>query len=129
MADAARQFHTQQIHFLRKTVVFGNTGTQLTVGTIPSGAVLLTALSGAVVTTVFNDSGTDLLDIGVSSNDDLFATDLDVSSLGFKACDESVAEALFSADTVVTATYTGQNANATTGSAEVVIAYIPDIDK
>lgn len=129
MADAARQFHTQQIHFLRKTVLFSNTGTQLTVGTIPAGAVLITAMSGAVVTTVFNDSGTDLLDIGVSSNDDLFATDLDVSSLGFKPCDESVAEALFSADTVVTATYTGQNANASTGAAEVVIAYIPDIDK
>lgn len=129
MADAARQFHTQQIHFLRKTVLFSNTGTVLTVGTIPSGSVLITACSGAVVTTVFNDSGTDLLDIGTSATGDLFATDLDVSSLGFKPCDESVAGALFSADTVITATYTGQNANATTGSAEVVIAYIPDIDK
>lgn len=129
MADAARQFHTQQIHYLRKTVIFSNNAVAQTVGTIPSGAVLLTALSGAVVTTVFNDSGTDLLDIGTSANDDLFATDLDVSTLGFKPCDESVADALFAADTVITATYAGQNSNMTTGSAEIVIAFIPDNDK
>jgi hypothetical protein len=129
MAEPARKFHTQQIHYLRKTVLFSNTATQLTVGTVPAGAVLLTPLSGAVVTTAFNDSGTDFLDIGTSTTGDLFATDLDVSSLGFKACDESVAGALFSVDTVITATYTGQNGNATTGAAEVVIAFIPDNDK
>lgn len=131
----ARQYSQQMVHYLRKTLTFADDATAVTVGVIPSGAVIITAMSGAVVTTVFNDTGNDFLDIGVSAatggvtaNDDLFATDLDVSSLGFKALDESVAGILLSADTTITATYTGANSDSSTGSAEIVICYIPDND-
>lgn len=127
MAATPRLIQTQQIHFLRKTVLFSQSGQQLTVGCIPSGSVILVPISGALVTTLFNDSGTDLIDIGITSNDDLYATDLDVSSIGLKTLDEAVTM-LVSSDTTITATYTGENANATTGQAEIVIGYIPDTD-
>jgi hypothetical protein len=127
MTAVARLIQTQQIHFLRKTVLFSQSGQALTVGCIPAGSVILAPISGALVTTLFNDSGTDLIDIGTDSNDDLYATNLDVSSIGLKVLDEAVTM-LVDVDTIITATYTGENANATTGQAEIVIAYIPDTD-
>ncbi|MCA1298034.1 hypothetical protein [Stappia indica] len=131
----ARQFSAQMVHYLRKTITASDDGSAVKVGVIPSGAVILQAMSGAAVVEVFNDTGTDLLDIGVSdatggvaADDDLFATDLDISTLGFKALDESVGGLRLSADTTITATYAGLNSDATTGQAEVVICYVPDND-
>lgn len=126
--SAARNYNMQMIHFIRKSVAFGDSGVQQTVGVIPAGSMILTPISGAIVTTLFNDSGTDLIDIGISTNDDLLATDLDVSSVGVKTLDEAMGLMIMSTDVTITATYTGENANASTGAAEIVIAYIPDID-
>ena len=122
-----RQFHTQQIHYLRATVSYTQAGTAVTVGVLPAGAVIIPAISGALVTTAFTGSGTDLIDIGTTANDDLYATDLDVSSLGLKVLDEAVTMAV-SSDTTITATYADQNSNAGAGVAEIIIAYIPDND-
>lgn len=124
----ARQYHTQQVHYLRKSIFHTDAGKAVAVGTVPAGALVLYPLSGAYVATGFNGSGTDLLDIGTTSNDDLFATDLDVSSAGWKACDENVAGYLVSAATTITATYADANSNSSAGEAVVVIAYIPDND-
>lgn len=127
---AARQLHEQVVHFLRKSITYASPGTAkaATVGTIPAGALILKPMSGVLVTTAFNDSGTDLLDIGTSDNDDLFMTDVSVAALGFTACDEAIGGYLVASDTVITATYTGQNSNASAGAAEIIIAYMPDTD-
>lgn len=126
--SAARDYNMQMVHYLRKTLGYASRGVQTTIGVIPAGSLILTPLSGAVVTTLFNGSGTDLIDIGVSTNDDLFATDLDVSSVGFKTLDEAMGLMLLSSDAIVTATYADANSDAGTGSAEIIIAYIPDND-
>ena len=126
--SAARNYNMQMVHYLRKSLVFGDRGVALTVGILPAGSMILTPISGAIVTTAFNDSGTDLIDIGSSANDDLLATDLDVSTVGVKVLDEAMGLMLLTEDTTITATYAGQNANASTGAAEIVIAYIPDND-
>jgi len=131
----ARQYSMQMAHYCRKTLTFSDVGTAVVVGVIPAGSILLQPVSGAAVTTVFNSDGTDFIDIGVSAatggvsaNDDLFATDLDVSALGFKPLDEAVAGLLLTADTTITATYAAGGSAATTGSAEIVIVYVPDND-
>lgn len=129
--DSARAFSYQMVHYLRKEVTFSNRGTAVTIGKIPVNAVVLPHMSGALVTTAFNGSGTDLLDIGTSDDDDGFATDLDVSSVGFKVCDETATtnDAIKTTGTMtITATYADANSDATAGSAEVIICYIPDND-
>ena len=123
----ARLYHQQMIHYLRKALVFGDEGVAKTVGIVPDGALLLKPLSGVFVNVAFDDSGTDVLDIGPSTNDDLWMTDGDLSSIAFVALDEAVTM-LVSGDSTVIATYTGQNNNAAAGAAVVVIAYVPNND-
>lgn len=124
---SARQFHTQQIHFLRKSFTFADDGNVLTLGTIPAGSVIVKPISGVNVDVVFNAGTTNVLDIGSTANDDLYATDLALGSIAFVALDEGVAMTV-AADTTLTATVDLTGTAATTGSAEVIIAYIPDID-
>lgn len=126
--STAREFHTQQVHYLRKTVTFEDAGVAVKVGTIPAGSLISYTASGAHVSTAFSGTGTDLLDIGTSGTADLFASDLDVSAAGFKQLDNNVAGLLVTADTDIYATYTDTNADAGAGSAVVVIAYVPDND-
>ena len=45
-ATDARQFHTQQVHYLRKSIAYTDDGTEVTVGKIPSGALILAPASG-----------------------------------------------------------------------------------
>lgn len=122
--ESALRYYTNQVHYIRLDITFADRGVQKTVGVIPAGSVILKPTSGVNVSTVFNGSGTDLLDIGVSDNDDLYATDLSLASAGFQALDESVS-VYVSADTTITATYADQNSDATAGVAQVVIAFIP----
>lgn len=125
----ARQFHTQQIHYLRKSITYADDGTTVTVGTIPAGSLILKPISGVAVTTVFNAGSTNVLDIGPStdSGTDLWATDLALGTLAFVPLDEAVTN-LVSVDTVVQAAVDLTGTAATTGAAEIIIAYIPDND-
>jgi len=76
------------------------------------------------VATGFNDSGTDLLSIGVSTNDDYWVNDHDVSSSGFATLTPAATwPALIWDNNVITATYVGQNSNASAGSATIWIHY------
>ena len=129
MAKPARQYHTQQTHYLRKNVTFADDGTAVTVGVLPEGSVIVAA--GAVVSTAFNDSGTDLLDIGISGGDvDGIAANIDISSVGLKAGTVSGSDDLgpFSADVTVIAQFDGASGNADAGSAEVIVEYVADND-
>ena len=127
MAKSARQSEHQLVHYLRKAMVFGDSGTALSVGTLPSGAVILPAISGVIVTTVFNGATSSVVDIGTLADPDLYATDLNVkAALGLVALDEAV-DFSVSADTEITATLTNTGAT-TTGAGVVVIAYAVDND-
>tara|TARA_R110000868_G_scaffold327356_1_gene588347 strand:+ start:1348 stop:1737 length:390 start_codon:yes stop_codon:yes gene_type:complete len=125
----AREFHTQQVHYLRKTITYADDGTTVTVGTIPAGSLILKPISGVSVTTVFNAGTTNVADMGPStdSGTDLWATDLSLATAGFVALDEAVTLLVSVATTVqIAVDLTGTAA--TTGAAEVVICYIPDND-
>lgn len=124
MSIPARRYSQQMVHYLRKDITYADAGVAKTVGVIPAGSVILKPASGINVTTAFNSSGTDLIDIGTSANDDLYATDLAGQTVGFAALDEAV-DMYVSADTTITATYSQSVADATEGAAQVVIAYIP----
>jgi hypothetical protein len=123
----ARDYGVQMVHYLRKNVVFGDNGTAKTVGVVPAGALILKALSGVAVETAFNAGTTNTLNVGTSANDDLYGTLLALGSVAFVPCDEAVGFRV-AADTTITATVVLTGTAATTGDAEVVIAYICDND-
>lgn len=125
MTVPARRYSQQMVHYLRLDITYANYGQgALTVGVIPAGSVILKPASGVNVSTAFNSSGTDLLDIGTSADDDLYATDLALQTVGFAALDEAVS-VYVSSDTTITCTAAQSVADATAGVAQVVIAYIP----
>ena len=126
MGSTARQFHTQQVHYLRKDITFASRGVSQTVGVIPAGSVIIKPMSGVNVSTIFNGSGTDLLDIGTSGTADLYATDLSLAAVGFQALDEAVS-VYVEAETTITAIYADANSDALAGVAQVVICYIPNM--
>lgn len=122
-----RQYHTQQTHYLRAPIAY--TDGTVTVGVLPAGAVVVGG--GVVVTTAFNDSGADLIDIGTSADPDGLATDLDASAVGLKAADElATSNDLYSTSEVtITATYAGANADASAGAGIVYVEFLADNDK
>lgn len=92
--------------------------------TLPKGAIPILWIRNIV--TAFNDTGTDLLDIGKVGSAAAFANDLDVSAVG-QGVTGVVPAALFTElteDTIVTATFTGENADASAGSAIVGCIYM-----
>ena len=123
----ARQFHTQQVHYLRKSITFADNGTEVTVGKLPAGATILKPLSGVNVDVAFDAGSTNVLDIGTDANDDLYGTDLALGSIAFVPLDEAVAMTVASA-TTITATVAQTGTAATEGTAEVVICYAADND-
>jgi hypothetical protein len=126
----ARQHSMQVIHVLRKGFTFADDGTTITVGTIPAGSLIIRPMSGVAVTTVFNAGSTNVLDIGPStdSGTDLWATDLALGTLAFVPLDEAVTN-LVTVDTIVQAAVDLTGTAATTGAAEIIIAYVPDFDE
>lgn len=121
----ARDAGTQQVHFIRKTLGVSDMGKLVKLGTIPAGALILKALSGVQVNTVFNSATTTVLDIGSAADGDLYATDLDVkTAAAFVPLDEAVSMVV-TADTELTAQLAETGTAATAGSAIVVIAFLP----
>lgn len=110
------------VHALRATVAYTDT-TAKTLFTLPAGAIIVDWVVN--VTTLFNDSGTDQLDIGVSGTLEKFAANIDVSSAGLKTTGIVAAEigAVQASATVVQAIFTGQNANANAGAATIMCRY------
>lgn len=129
MPTLGRQFHTQQIHYLRKSITYADNGTTVDVGYLPAGAQILKPLSGVAVNVAFNGGTTNTLDIGPStdSGTNLWATVLALGTIAFVPFDE-VVTLLISTDTLVQA-YVVSTADASAGSGEIIIAYIPDNDR
>lgn len=122
----ARQYHQTMVHYLRKTIAFGD-GT-VTVGIIPAGALILKNLSSVNVTTAFNAGTTNTLHVGTAADDDLYATALALGAVAQVDFDEFTASNLVTADTTIEATYNQSGTAPSAGSAEIIVAFIPDND-
>ncbi len=125
----ARQFHTEQVHYLRKKITYAVENTEIVIGTMPAYASVVGG--GVHILTAFNDSGTDTLDVGFkdgSATDDPngYATLLAIDAVGYIVLDELAATTniISTNDVVVTCIYNGQNNNASAGEAYVTIMYV-----
>lgn len=130
-ATNARQTHLQVVHTLRKRITYADYGTTVTIGKIPAGASVIGG--GVHVITAFDSSGTDLLDVGFigsTTDADGYATDLDLSSVGYKTLDELGATTNIqqTVDTTVTCAPAQSAADATAGVADVIIQFVVDND-
>lgn len=128
--DSARTLPFQAVHFLRKNITFSDRATTVTVGVMPAGSTIVSG--GVHVTTAFNGSGTDLLDVGFigsTTDADGYATLLQLNAVGYIELDElaTTTNIQGTVSHTVTCLYTDQNSNATAGAATVVIGYIPPV--
>lgn len=126
-ATTARQYSQQMVHYLRKGFTYADNGSTLTVGILPAGAQVIKPMSGVAVNVAFNGDTTNTLDIGPSSDTDLWATDLALGTIAFAALDEAVSMTVAS-DTTVQAVVTA-SASASAGQGEIIICYAVDNDQ
>jgi hypothetical protein len=126
MAASAQKYQTNQVHYLRAEISYADlTGKVYTLGVIPAGSVVIRG--GVVVTTAFNAATTNLLDIGTSADDDGFATDLALGTIGVIAADEmATSNDTYSAtsDITITATLAMSGTAATAGAGVVWVEYL-----
>jgi hypothetical protein len=111
----------------KASVVYTNTS-QTTIITLPANAVIWDM--AVEVITIFNGSGTDLLDVGIAADGDKYDNDDNISVVYFGAVAiDGVAGYTgnlpdrMSASTNVTFQYTDQSSDATQGQASVYIHY------
>lgn len=125
MAPSPRLLDTQQVHYLRRGFTFADHGSTLSLGSIPAGSLVLKPCSGVAITTAFNGSP-QTLDVGPSTDTDLWGTDLSLSVTTFVPLDESV-NYLVAVDTEVQ--FVVQASAASAGAGEVIVTYVPDNDQ
>jgi hypothetical protein len=123
----ARQYHQQMLHYLRKGLDEVS-GTSITVGTLPSGAVIVAPISGIQIRVVF--SGTNpVADIGITGTLEKYASDLDLdAAVAFLPLDVTTAIQVVDADTPIICTLDLSTPVGADGSAECLIFYCPDND-
>ena len=102
------------------TITYLNT-TAKNLFTLPRKAKVLFFLVD--VNTAFNDSGTDLLDIGIPTDAVYFADDVIVSVAGQVMVQQSNLGDIGNVPRVVQGKYIGQNSNATAGSLTVTCVF------
>ena len=123
----ARQLPFQAINFFRKTITFADAGTSFTLGILPAGATILMSTSGIQINTVF-DGTTPNADIGVTGTTQKWASALDLdAAVAWLPLDVDTAVRTVTVDTPIIVTVTA--AGAAAGEAEVIVTYIPDIDR
>lgn len=124
-ATSAREYQTYQTTYLRIPISYADGATNVyTVGWIPAGATVLRG--GVIVTTAFNAGTTNVIDIGTVADDDGFATDLALGTIGVIAADEMATtnDAYATADTKIIATLALSGTAATAGAGFVFVEYI-----
>lgn len=103
---------------------FADDGVDVAFPTLPAGTIIHNCLRDVQV--VFNDSGTDTLKVGTSSNDDSLCDtgDTDLTAVALNTDVVSGAfPAVLAADTTFLIRYDGQNSDATTGEAIVYLEF------
>lgn len=123
----ARQFHTQQVHFLR-TLINYNDADALTrvIGTIPAGSNLLRI--NTCVSTAQNAGTTNTISVGTTSG----GTDLINAAAAGSVTANVLTQApsgksLVADDTTYYATLTASGTAATAGVVAVTLEYVPAI--
>lgn len=128
MAIPARNDGSQSIQYLRKKISYlTGIAAVVSVGTIPAGGIVLRG--GVVVTTAFNAGSTNVLDIGTSADDDGFATDLALGTIGVIAADEMATTndmGPSTSDISVTATLALTGTAPSAGEGYVWVEYMPN---
>jgi hypothetical protein len=122
----ARQFHQQMVHYIRKGFTFANAATTITVGILPAGAIIIHPISGLFVSQVFNAGTNNRVDIGASTDTGTnnYGTLMLLTALGVVPLDEGLTlSPKTTADTTVQAYIDVTGTPATTGAADIVIAY------
>lgn len=110
------------VKFKTRSLFFTTNGTATHLFNLPPHSVILRFM--VEVVTAFNDSGTDLLDIGSSGTADAYANDVDLSTAGQVIVEESALGLTATRGvTEVFGKYSGQNSNATAGEARVSVVY------
>ena len=126
-----REYHTQQVHYLRKTVNFNDAGiaSGVYMGTLPAGAQIVDTVVNVV--TAFNAVSTNVLTVGTNS------TSYD-NIVGSGGVDESSATGQrvttglsleFASDADVYVKYTQSGTAADAGQAVIVVAYAANNDQ
>ena len=121
--DVGRLYHTDQVHYLAKTVTFANDDQVVTVGVLPPSASVIDA--GVHVTTAFT-AGTSVIDVGVSGAD----TDAYISAASLETAGVIKDTALatmasdFSTSPITVEARVTSNDVLTAGSAIVYVLYI-----
>jgi hypothetical protein len=123
----ARDLGYNVVQALRKRITFLDAGTTVTVGKLPPGASVIGG--GVHVLTAFNDTGTDLLDIGfigATTDADGYASQLNLAAPGFIALDElaTATNIQGAVEHAVTCLYSAQTPNPTAGVADVIVQYV-----
>lgn len=124
---SAKEIGYGVVQTLRKKITYLDNGTTITVGKIPPYSSVVGG--GVHVVTGFDDTGTDVLDvgfIGATTDADAYATLLTLAGVGFIVLDELAATTniMGTVEHTVTCLYTGQNSNATAGEAWVIVNYV-----
>jgi hypothetical protein len=113
------------VHYLRRRIFWSDgNSTVYTLGVIPAYSTVIRG--GVVVTTAFNAAGGNVLDIGTSGDDDGFATDLALGTIGVIVADEMATtnDAYVTVDTTITATVALSGTQATAGEGFAWIEYL-----
>ena len=128
--DTGKQYHTDQVHFLRLAISYTDNGSTVSMGWIPAGATVIDG--GVVVTTAFNGDTTNTLDLGfrnagdgTADDTDEFATDLALGTAGRIVADElaSAGNLNHPQGTEVVAVVTS-TASATAGAGVAYVTYL-----
>lgn len=122
--NSAREYHTKQVVYLAKDFTFADALAVLALGTIPAGSRVIRG--GVVVGEAFNAGTNNRLDIGTASDDDGFATDLALGTIGVIVADEMATtnDAYNASAIAITATVDLTGTAATTGYGTVWVEYI-----
>jgi hypothetical protein len=112
-----------KLQFIENDVVFGDSGTAITIGSLPANSII-TGIK-VLVSALFNGGGTDLMTIGVAGTVAKFANAVDLAATGPAAVTQLNTGVVQSKtnSTPIIATYTDQNADATAGACKVVIEF------
>lgn len=128
---AARDSGYQTVHTIREKITYAQENTIVDVASAKLPAYASVIGGGIHVTTAFNDSGTDTIDVGFrdgSSTDDpdAYATILAATGVGFIALDELAATTniMQTKDAILTWRYNGENNNASAGEAWLIVNYV-----
>lgn len=129
MGAPARQYHTQQVHYLRFSPAYNSNGIAagVQIGTLPAGAQIVDITAN--VTTAFNAGTTNVATVGTTATGGEIAssTDIGAGTAGFKRITTGCTLS-FAADTPVYASFSQTGTAATAGKANIVVAFVPNND-